>query len=78
MSMLPILSKLRQSGIYADYNPDKTSFKAQMKAADSSRAEFAIILGEDELKQGDFILKNLMTSEQERLSAEDLLQRLTQ
>ncbi len=71
--LIPILGKLRQEGIYAEYNPDKASFKAQIKAADASRARYALIIGEDELASGCPALKNLETSEQQNLTTDEIL-----
>ncbi len=73
---LPALHSLRQAGIYADFNPEKGSFKAQMKAADASHAAFALIIGEDELKQGLFTLKNLGDSAQKSISLADVIAKL--
>jgi histidyl-tRNA synthetase len=76
-AVLGILQSLREAGIYAEYNPEKGSFKAQMKAADASLAAYAIILGEDELKQNKVILKNLSDSSQESLSPQELVGKLS-
>ena len=76
-AILPILQELRQAGFYAEYNPEKSSFKAQMKAADNSSAEYAIILGEDELTKGLLILKNLKNSAQESLSLSEVMRKLS-
>lgn len=75
-AVLGILQSLREAGIFAEYNPEKGSFKAQMKAADTSGATYAIILGEDELQQNRIILKNLRDSSQESLSLADLVTKL--
>ena len=77
-AILPILQTLREAGFYAEYNPEKTSFKAQMKAADTSGADYAIILGEDELAQGKLILKNLRDSVQISLDPAEVLHNLSQ
>jgi histidyl-tRNA synthetase len=69
---MPMLRDLRAAGIWVDYNADKTSFKAQMKASDQSGARFAIIIGEDELQEGIVTLKNLQSGEQLRLAPADL------
>ena len=55
-----------------EYDPTKTSFKAQMKAANHSQARFALIIGEDELASGSVILKDLETGEQVSLSSKDI------
>ena len=47
-----------------EYDPDKSSLKAQLKAADTSGAKYAIIIGENELATKTVNLKNLQTGEQ--------------
>ncbi|MDZ4121831.1 MAG: histidine--tRNA ligase [Candidatus Cloacimonadaceae bacterium] len=63
-----LMLSLRREGIWCEYDPDKSSLKAQMKAADAKGATFAIIIGENELAQGIVVLKNLQSSEQMTLS----------
>jgi histidyl-tRNA synthetase len=62
--ILAYLNSLRQKGIYVDYDPDKASLKSQFKAADSSKAAFALIVGDSEIETGTLNLKNFSTSEQ--------------
>ena len=69
----PILLKLRSHGIFADYNADKGSFKAQMKAADSSGAHFAIIIGEDEIASDTLTVKDLRDGTQTKISKQEIL-----
>jgi histidyl-tRNA synthetase len=59
-----IISLLRSNNISVEYDPDKTSLKAQMKAADKVKAKYAVILGEDELERGVVTLKNLQDRKQ--------------
>jgi histidyl-tRNA synthetase len=46
--------------------------KAQMKSADRLKAEYAVILGEDELRQDILSLKNMATGEQTTIPLGDL------
>lgn len=51
--------------------------KAQFKRADRSAARFALILGEDEVKSGTFIIKNLREKQpQEIISKNEVLEKL--
>ena len=68
-----ILSKLRRKNISATMDFAKRSIKSQMKQAAKSGAKFAVIIGEDEVKNSNVTLKNLETSEQKIISAEELL-----
>ena len=47
-----LVAELRRAGIKAEMGYGDRSFKAQMKRASSSNAEYAIILGENELANG--------------------------
>ncbi|WP_298439782.1 histidine--tRNA ligase [uncultured Ferrimonas sp.] len=52
------------------------NFKKQMKRADKSGAEWALILGEDELQQGLVTVKPLRGGEQRQLSKDALIEEL--
>jgi len=67
-----IINFLRMNNISAEYDPDKTSLKAQMKAADKFKAKYALIIGDDELIRGVVTLKNL----QERSQVDVTLQEI--
>lgn len=62
---IELLAELRNSGIAVEYDPDKTSMNAQMKMANKTKAEFALILGEDELVNDKIVLKNMTSGEQQ-------------
>ncbi|HOE55474.1 MAG TPA: histidine--tRNA ligase [Candidatus Cloacimonas acidaminovorans] len=64
LHILPYLNALRTKGLIVDYDPDKSSLKAQLKSADTSGAKYAIIIGENELATNTVNLKNLQTGEQ--------------
>jgi histidyl-tRNA synthetase len=64
LQILPYLNALRTNGLIVDYDPDKSSLKAQLKSADTSGAKYAIIIGENELATKTVNLKNLQTGEQ--------------
>jgi histidyl-tRNA synthetase len=49
------------------------SFKSQLKKADSNGAEFAVIIGEDEVSSGNVTLKNLRDGTQQVMSQETLI-----
>lgn len=67
-----IISLLRKANIAVEYDPDKTSLKAQMKVADKVKAKYAVILGDEELDRGVVILKNLQDREQLVLTVSQL------
>jgi histidyl-tRNA synthetase len=73
-----IIMQLRKAGFIVAYDPDKTSMKAQMKAADKSDASFALILGENELKNKSVILRELKSGQQSETNQNKLIEYLTE
>ncbi|MDP8204007.1 MAG: histidine--tRNA ligase [Candidatus Tenebribacter mawsonii] len=70
---LKLIMEMRRMGISTEYDPDKTSMNAQMKMANRTGAEFALILGEDELKNNNIILKDLTKGEQKIIKIPDII-----
>ena len=65
------------AGIRVELNLGGGSFKSQLKRADKSGAEFAVILGEDEVARGEAGLKPLRSGgEQQRVSLDKLTESL--
>jgi histidyl-tRNA synthetase len=72
---LKLAEKLREdiAGIRLQANLGGGSFKSQFKRADRSGARLALVLGEDELRQGQVTIKHLRCDkEQENIALEDL------
>jgi histidyl-tRNA synthetase len=61
----------RANGIRVETNLGGGSFKAQMKRADKSGAEYALILGEQELEEGRIGVKPLRSNEEQASIALD-------
>jgi histidyl-tRNA synthetase len=72
-SGIRLLAQLRRDGLTVAYDPEKESFKAQLKVADSLRARFALIIGEDEVKAGSTAVKDLQTGEQTAVPTAELV-----
>ncbi len=75
-TVIPILQKLRIAGISAGYEIDKSSIKAQMKAADKSGAAFSVVIGDDEIDAGYVSLRNMKTGEQQNLPLEEIVSKI--
>ncbi|TCK06548.1 histidine--tRNA ligase [Phorcysia thermohydrogeniphila] len=74
---LKLVDLLRKKGFRAEIDHRQGSFKSQMKAADRVKAKYAVIIGELELSEGFYSLKELETGKQERVDTlEALLARL--
>lgn len=71
-----ILCTLRTKGLKARMDFAGRSMKAQMKQANKALAHFAVILGENELQENCVIVKNMQTSEQEKVLLEELVNKL--
>jgi histidyl-tRNA synthetase len=68
-----LAQRLREAGVATDRAYDARSMKSQMKAAGKSGARFAVIVGEDEKAAGSVTLRDLATSEQTTIPADDLV-----
>ncbi len=62
-----LMQTLRAAGIITEGGLFDKNLKTQMKQADRSRANFAIIIGGDEVKNNTAVLKNLQSGEQKTL-----------
>lgn len=73
---LSIVTKLREVGIASEIYPDITKLKKQLDFANKKNVPFTIIIGSDEMKTGLFPLKDMNKGEQEKLTVEELIQKL--
>ena len=69
---LNLLHELREHGIRADMDTRERNLKGQMKYANKLGAEYTAVIGGDEVASGEITLKNMSTSEQTKVSREDL------
>lgn len=71
-----LLTKLRQVGLKANMDYAGRSMKAQMKQANKAKARFALIIGEDEVKESCVMLKDMEKSEQQKVSFDTIIEKL--
>jgi histidyl-tRNA synthetase len=57
-AVVQLVAELRHAGIKAEMSYGGRSFKAQMKQVQSSGADYALLIGEDELAQGVITVKD--------------------
>ena len=76
-SVMPLINTLRLSGIRVDTDYTGASLKSQMKKADKSGAGHTLIIGEEEMKNGKAILRNMQTKEQSEVSLQTITEELT-
>jgi histidyl-tRNA synthetase len=74
--IIPILGRLRNNGIASELYPEQAKMKKQMTYANNREIPFVALVGEQEIKDGFITLKDMETGEQERLTPEELVERL--
>ncbi|MEX2478142.1 MAG: histidine--tRNA ligase [Gracilimonas sp.] len=70
------LPKVREAGISATMDYMSRSMKAQMKDANRENARYTIIIGDNELNEGKFTLRNMKESEEFSLTFDEILAKL--
>ncbi|PCH71578.1 MAG: histidine--tRNA ligase [Bacteroidales bacterium] len=73
---LPILAKLRANGVNAEIYPSSAKMKKQMTYANNKNIPFVILVGESEIEEGLVSLKNMESGEQEKLTPQQLIEKL--
>ncbi|MGI4805222.1 MAG: histidine--tRNA ligase [Janthinobacterium lividum] len=71
-----LVNQLRQQEIRAELYPPGAKIKKQLDYADKKSIPFTIMIGSEEMETGLLSLKNMITGEQEKLSAEAILEHL--
>ena len=62
--------RMKDTRVYLDF--DTRSLKSQMRLADKLGAKWAIIIGDEELKSGTVVVRDMSTKEQRRVREEEL------
>lgn len=70
---ISILKQLRDAGIAAELYPDLKKLGKQLDYANALHIPFAIIVGENEIKSGSLVLKNLSEGTQQELSIQQII-----
>lgn len=68
--------ELRRAGLRVDLAYGGKGLKSAMKAANSSGARFALVLGDRELEAGTVVVRDMVSGEQDTTPIEGLVQRL--
>ena len=74
---LPIINKVRKSGIRAEIYPDATKMKKQMSYANAKQIPFVVLAGESEMAAQKVTLKNMETGEQQMVSPDELIAQIS-
>lgn len=67
-----LVSKLRNEGVSAEFDHLGRSVKAQLKYADKIGSKYSTVLGDDEITNGAFVVKNMLSGEVKQFTFDDL------
>jgi histidyl-tRNA synthetase len=71
-----LVSQLHLEGIRAELDYEGKSLKSQMRRADKLRARYVLIIGEEELKKGRAVLRDMTTKSQEEIPMYNIINML--
>lgn len=74
----PLVHALRQKGLLTAMDHEGRSLKSQMKQANKVNARYVLIIGENELEQGQAVLKNMANQEQQEIAMSSEIDTLVQ
>ncbi len=72
-TLFQLSNQLRNNGFKVIFDPLRRSLKAQLRDANKSGAQFALILGETEMSDATIVFKDLRQSIQKTISQSDVL-----
>ena len=76
-SSLELANKLREKGIPTDLYSEKAKLKKQLQYANNNNIPFVIIIGEDEIKNGKYMLKNMKDGNQNLLTINEIINKMS-
>ncbi|MDH3975635.1 MAG: histidine--tRNA ligase [Deltaproteobacteria bacterium] len=68
-----VTHELRTHGIHVEYDHEGKSLKAQMRKAGNCGAAYVLVLGDEEIRSGRAMLKNMKDHEQREIIWEDIV-----
>ena len=74
---LKLANKLRENGIPTDLYSEKAKLKKQLQYANNNNIPFVIIIGEDEIKNRKYILKNMKNGNQNLLTINEIINKMS-
>ena len=73
---LGLLGKLRQAGIASEIFPQAAKMKKQFNYADKKNIPYVLLVGEKEVAEGSYGLKNMKSGDQEMMSLDQIIAHL--
>lgn len=71
---LNLIDKLRQEGLFVDHNLGKKSLRDQLELADEQGAEYSLILGQKETKNGEVIIRDMDSGDQRTVAQKNVVE----
>jgi len=71
MTALKLVGQLRRQGIAADVYPSNAKMQKQMKYANNRNVPYVILIGEKEMTNNSFVVKNMASGEQNTFNLEN-------
>jgi histidyl-tRNA synthetase len=76
LKVFNLVHQLRSGGISVERDYDGGSIKSQMRKANRSASSFALIIGENEIKSGNYQLKNMQDGKQSNITADSCVEEI--
>ena len=73
---LKIAQQLRAAGVTVEFEVMGRKMAKALEDADKRKVDFAVIVGERELKEGAVVLKDLANREQSTVAIEELVEKI--
>lgn len=70
---IELLSALRKEGVSGFINAEAGKLGKKMKYADDLNIKYTILIGQDEVDEGKYMLRNMETGDQEKLSVDEII-----
>ena len=70
--ILPLITKMRKSGVRCELYPESTKMKKQLSYADNNKIPYVALIGENEIKNSSVTLRNMISGEQKTVLVDDL------
>jgi histidyl-tRNA synthetase len=71
--VMKAMKLLRNEGLRSEMYPSSAKLKKQMNYANNKKIPYVVLVGEQEIDQGSFKLKNMLTGEQSSCNQEELI-----
>ena len=71
-----LAQEMRDAGIWVEFDYEGKSLKSQMRKADRMKTPLVLILGEEELKKNQVVLRNMATKAQEEVALEEIVAKM--